>query len=555
VPVRFSIAPPHGWSTVSGAGWIGAAISPDGRTGAFVAADSSGTPHLWVRHLDEIAPRMIPGTENAGSPIWSPDGRYLAFTVEGKLKKLGVDGGDIETLCAAPDMRGATWSEDGTIVFAASSDGPLFKVSAAGGTPVAVTALDSTRLETAHRFPTFLPDGRQFVFVALPPRLGRYTILVGSVDGMKPKKVLEADGGAVYAAPGWLIYARSTRLMAQRFDVRALKLEGEPLALSDSPDRGNIWGCPGVSASRSGSGALAYVPWTPPNNELAWCGLDGRLLGKVPVAPGPYASVVPSPDGLQFVADRQVTQDRTEVWRLDGVRGIATRLADLPGSSGSALWSPDGRSIMYWSDRNGPGAFYMMDASGAGAEKLIYHSPSAITNLLAWPANHDGVLFQQMDAVTGGDLWWLPLHGDRKPVPMVRTRAVEGQIADVSPDGEWLLYDSDVTGRLELYARPFAGGREVQVTTVGSSWGCWRNNGREILNMGLDGRSVTAIPFEPGAPPHVGAPRTLFAAPEGTVALRYDPSEDRFLITRSVGRLEPPSVTVLLNWTAALKTP
>jgi Tol biopolymer transport system component len=255
------------------------------------------------------------------------------------------------------------------------------------------------------------------------------------------------------------------------------------------------------------------------------------------------------------VADRQVTQDRTEVWRLDGARGIATRLADLPGSSGSALWSPDGRSIMYWSDRNGPGAFYMMDASGTGAENLVYQSPSAVSNLAAWPAKHDGVLFQQMDAVTGSDLWWLPLHGDRTPVPIVRTRAVEGDVADLSPDGEWLLYDSDVTGRSELYARRFAGGQEVQVTTTGSSWGCWRKNGSEILSLGPDGRGLTAIPFEPSSPPRVGAPRSLFTTPEGFNGLRYDRSGDRFLITRSVGRLEASDMTVVLNWTAALKKP
>jgi Tol biopolymer transport system component len=552
-PVRFSIAPPDGHALKEPFSSSDARISPDGRAVAFAALDSSGTSHLWVRHLDEIVARMVPGTQNAGQPIWSPDNRYLAFGADGKLKKIGMDGGDIETLCAASDMRGGTWSDDGTIVFAPSIEGPIFKVPAAGGTPIAVTALDSTRLETAHRFPTFLPDGKHFVFVALPPRLGRFTILVGSVDGMKPKKIIEADGGAIYAAPNWLIYARATRLMAHRFDVHALRLEGDPLALSDSPELAETLGFPGVSASRNG--ALVYVPWIPPNNELVWYGLDGRLLGRVPVAPGPYTYGVPSPDGLQFVVDRRITQNRTEVWRLDGVRGISTRLADMPGSNGSALWSPDGKSIMYQSNRNGPAAFYMMDASGAGSEELVYQSPTTITNLLVWPPKLDGVLFQQSDAVTGGDLWRLPLHGDRKPVPLVRTRAVEGYTADLSPDGEWLLYDSDVTGRVELYVRPFAGGREVQVTTAGSSWGCWRKTGREILNVSRDVRSLSAIPFEPGSPPRVGAARALFTAPEGTIALRYDPSSDRFLVTLPVGPREPSSVTVLLNWTAALKKP
>jgi len=552
-PVRFSIPPPAGHVIREPYGPGDAKISPDGRAVAFTAIDSSGVFRLWVRRLDETASRMVPGTDNAAGPVWSPDGRHLAFAADGKLKRTGIDGGDTETLCAAPDMRGATWSDDGTIVFAASAEGPLFRVSADGGTPVAVTALDSARLETSHRFPTFLPDGRHFIFVAVPPRLGRYTILVGSVDGMTPKKVLEAEGGAIFASPGWLICPRGTRLVAHRFDTRALRVKGEPLALSDSPEFSYTYGLPGVSVSRNGT--LAYIPWIPPSNELAWCGLDGRPLGNVPLAPGPYEFVVPSPDGLRFVADRKLSQNRSEIWRLDGVRGIATRLRDLPGSNGTALWSPDGRSIMYWSDRNGPAAFYMMDASGAGPEELVYQSPSAVANLVAWPASHDGVLFQQLDPVTGSDLWLLPLHGDRKPVPMVRTPAAEAYIADVSPDGEWLLYGSDVTGRIELYARPFEGGAEVQVTTAGSSWGYWRKGGREILVVSRDGRSVRAIPFEPGSPPRVGVPRALFAAPEGTVDLRYDPSGDRFLITRQAGRPEPPTVTVLLNWTAALGKP
>jgi len=552
VPVRFTIAPPSGGLAMSGVWTALAAISPDGRAIAFAGSDSNGTSHLWVRRLDEIAPQMIPGTQGARGPIWSPDGRHLAFPADRRLKKTGVDGGDVETLCAAPDMRGATWSDDGTIVFAPSPDGPLFKVPAAGGTPVAVTALDSTRQETAHRFPTFLPDGKHFVFVALPPRLGRFAILVGSVDGMKPRKVLEAAGGAVYAAPGWLVFSRAGRLVAQRFDVRALRPEGQPLALNDSPDFASTWGFPGVSVSRTG--VLTYVAWMPPNNEMAWHGLDGRLLGKVPVAPGPYINAVPSPDGLQLAVERS-SPDQSEVWRVDGVRGIATRLGDMPGNSGGPLWSPDGKSIMFWSDRNGLDNFYMMDAAGAGPEELVYESPT-IKNLRGWPGNHDGVLFEQLVAATGSDLWWLPLHGDRKPVPLVRTRASEGfGFADVSPDGEWLLYDSDMTGRAEVYARPFVGGREVQVTTAGSSAGFWRKNGREILSVSPDGRSVTAIPFEPGSPPRVGAPRKLFTVPEGTDALRYDPSGDRFLLTRSAGRREPSSVTVLLNWTAALKKP
>src|SRR5438093_5466334 len=224
--MRFSVMAPE--NATFSADPLNSVISPDGHQLAFVATDSSGTSRIWVRPLESLAPQLLAGTENAGAPFWSPDSRSIGFFADGKLKKVAIGGGAPEVLCDAPDPRGGAWSKSGLIVFAPVATGPLMKVSAEGGEPTEILKPDSTRHETALRWPEFLPDGKHFLFVSLPAHQGVFDVSVGSVDSRDRKRVMTSGAAPVCAGPGDLIFVRNGRLTAQPFDLGALKVVGQP---------------------------------------------------------------------------------------------------------------------------------------------------------------------------------------------------------------------------------------------------------------------------------------------------------------------------------------
>ena len=363
--VRLSVSEPEGASLNGDA--LDCAISPDGRTIVFVASDSSGTVQLWSRPLETLGGRPIPGTDNAAKPFWSSDSRWIGFFADGKLKKVRVGGG-AENVCDAPNGRGGTWSPGGTIVFTPSGEGPIFAVSASGGEPRQVTTLDSTRRETAHRFPCFLPDGRHFLFVALPGGSRGFQVMEGSIDGGKERPIMTADSAPVYAEPGLLVFLRDRNLVAQRFDPGSMRLQGDPVALPDTPAPSQTTGLRAATVSRNG--VLAYMNGAVTNSRLVWYDRSGRTLGTVPVPAAQYQLPTLSPDQRTVSVDRYTGPNEADIMLVDLARGVGTRFTYGPRLNTFSSWSPDGSRIAFESNRNGPFDIFIKPSSGGSSRDL-----------------------------------------------------------------------------------------------------------------------------------------------------------------------------------------
>jgi len=554
--VRFLVLPPEktafanpiaGTTTSTAAG----AISPDGRNLAFTARDSSGKVLLWVRALDSIAPRPLPNTEGAGLPFWSPDSRWIGFFAQGKLKKIDPNGGAPQVLCDAPVGEGGTWNRDGTIVFAPwlFSLG-LSKVSSLGGDASAITKVAR---EDYHRFPSFLPDGRHFLYFAQGGSSGVY---VGSLDSEKSQRLLSADSAAIYAQ-GYLFFVREGTLFAQRFDVIKLQLIGDPIRIAESvPFDFNA-----PAFSISGNGILTYRTGSVGQNlQFAWFDRTGKLLEPVG-PPGPYRDVNISPDGKRIAVHRHEGQGG-DIWIFEP-DGATTRLTfDATQDNSGPIWSPDGRRIVFGSLRNGLWGLYQKSSSGGGTEELLLESDRPKVPM-AWSS--DSIVFWILDPKTTWDLSLFSIV-DHKAIPLLNSTFHESH-AQISPDGKWLAYHSDRSGQYEIYVKPFPSGEGVW--QVSSNWGGaprWRGDGKEIFYYSAaDNGKIMAVPVKAaGNTFEHGVPRELFdsgwfSLPHSTNYHVYDVSRDgqRFLVPRPVsspsGENISTPITVIVNWTALLK--
>ena len=564
--VRFVVSPPEKTAfSFSGAAGGSVAfnsgtISPDGRRLIFSLQDAAGKVLLWVRPVDSLAAQPLPGTEDPTLPFWSPDSRFVGFFAGGKLKKIDVTGGPPLTLCDAPNPRGGAWSRDGVIVFAPSSSGPLYHVSAAGGEPVAVTKLQSG--QAFHRSPSFLPDGRHFVFRAQGASAG---IFVGSLDSEETTRLLGADTQAVYAPPGYLLFVRQGTLLAQSFDASRLQLAGEPFPIAERVvgDAGNGLG----AFSVSDSGVLTYRTGgtSGVDMQMAWFDRQGKQIEPVGM-PAPYQGVDLSPDGTRVAAHRHDGQGG-DIWLLERTRGTTSRFTfDAAQDNASPLWSPDGSRIVFTSLRGGSWGLYQKLSNGAGNDELLLRANAPVASL-SWSRDGRFIAYWLGEQKTRGDIWVLPLAGDRKPFPFAQTPFAEGG-GQISPDGRWIAYYSDETGRNEVYVRPFpSGAGKWQISTDGGRWPRWRRDGKELLYMwSSTPPKLFAVDVKAsGATLEASVPKGLFdtgvtiPAHSGGPYLPYAASPDgqRFLLARppSTGADDAASapITVVMNWTTALK--
>ncbi len=528
------------------------AISPDGLRIAFTAKDSAGKALLWIRELDTLEARSLPGTEDAMYPFWSPDSRFLGFSAGGKLKRVEASGGPAIVLCDAPDGRGGTWSRDGVILFEPHFRDPIFRISANGGTPVAVTRFDESRKETTHRFPSFLPDGKHFLYLAGSHAVGTeselHAIYMGSLDGKPPKHLINARSKPVYAA-GHLLFVRQKTLMAQPFDARSGTLSGEAF-----PVVGNVQEDPGFFTavfSVSDNGVLVYQEegGTGDQHQFVWFDRSGKQLQTA----GPKGNLWNpriSHDG-RHVAFGQ--GDPADLWLEDLSRHVTTRLTFDPADDSLPVWSPDDTRIYFMSQRSGGGDIYQKPASGTGKSELLFSS-GALKNPDGISPDGRYLLFDALDPKTKWDVDVLSLP-DRKVTPFVHGDFDE-VLGDFSPDGHWVAYASNESGRFEVYVQPFPGpGGKWQVSTDGGTAPLWRRDGKELFYIAADSK-LMAVPVKTGAVFESEEPRPLFEARlRNDPSRHYDVSPDgqRFLLNIPLAGGTSPPITLVQNWTALLR--
>jgi Tol biopolymer transport system component len=557
---RFAVTAPAGLTVVPEAAQT--AISSDGRRLAFTVVDSVGITRLCVRPLESLEAQVLPGAEGAICPFWSPDSRFVAFFAGGKLRKVPVGGGAAEVICDAPDGRGGSWSKDGVIVFAPLATGPLRRVPADGGEAIVVARPDSARHETGLRFPRFLPDGRHFLYVSLPRKQAGFDLYVGTLDSGERRRIVTVGSPPAYAEPGYLLFVRGGRLLAQRFDESSPRLVGNAIPLGDTPPASTFEGAPLLCASATG--VLVHPAAYVPNTRLVWLDRVGRLTGTIPLPPGRYEGPSLSPDGQWAAVNRSNSPTSSDLWKVDLQRAVATRLTfDGLVSPGAGyglvgIWSPDGRRIAIQYNRSGSYDVYQVSTTGAGRPEPLVQSDVALKIPASWSPDGKFLVFSQNDEATGWDLWLLPLQGDRKPVPYLRTSFNEIS-GTISPDGRWLAYDSDETGTPEIYVRSFPEpGEKYRVTTSGGTAAQWSKDGRELL-IWTTGQflnthgALFSVGVETTPSFRAGTPRTLFTPPQDFVGISATSDLKRFLATVQVAGAAPPSITVTLNWQAALK--
>jgi Tol biopolymer transport system component len=567
---RFAVEPPPKTVfTTTANGPSPALVSPDGQRIVFSATSADGNSQLWVRSLDALPAQPLPGTEGAAAAFWSPDSRAIVYSTGGKLRKVDLAGGRPLTLADSPGLRGGSWSPAGIIVFAPDSTSALLRVAAGGGAPVPATKLDAARGENSHRFPWFLPDGRHFLFGAGRANPGPVldasagggdpeAIRIGSLDSLDSKVLLEADSNAIYSQ-GYLLFLRERTLMAQPFDAKRLALTGEAVPLAEEvphmfATKSSWYGL----FSASETGLLAYqtglgsgnllLTWMDPNGKRLATAGDPTNLGRIQISPDQKSAAVAVTEG-----------NNTDIWIYDLAHNLRTRFTFDPAVEREAVWSPDGRSIVFSSNRKGHFDLYRKASDETGVEELLY-SDGLDKYPTSWSPDGKFLLYWACcDPKNGFHSWVLPLTAGAKPFALLETPINEWN-PQFSPDERWVAYQSTESGRGEIYVVPFgpeggATGGKRQVSTAGGVLSRWRRDGKELFYIAPGGKLMAAEVESKGGSFATGQVKALFG-PLRVQGYFYDVSADgqRFLaVVPSEQTTAAEPITVVLNWTAGLK--
>ena len=524
------------------------ALSPDGRTLAFVGLGDGG-PRIWIHELASLGSRSLTGTEGAGALGWSPDGKSLAFSANGRIKKIAIAGGASEVLNLTSVLSGASgagnlfWGADSTILFI---DGRgYWRAPADGATPaVLVRSADEFRDVT-----DFLPDGRHILFSVRSTDPEKAGTFVSAIDGSARSRILPFPSRAQYAV-GRILFVRDRILYAQAFDLPNLQVSGTSVRLAESA---------AAVFSASKTGAVAYLPLDgserPDSTQLTWMDRAGKVLARIDRAAGATEPVL-SPSGQRLAVIL-----RNDLWILDLARDVLSRISS-GGSTRAPTWLPDSERIIFFraAFRNGRDVMLETRAGSAGKETIVLepkdgHGDHAHPTDIS--ADGQYVAYEGGD---GFDVWVLPLAGDRVPRAFVEGPDVQTQ-AMFSPDGRWLAYTSNASGRFEVYVEQFPqGSARIQVSPEGGGSARWRPDGKEIFYLDADG-TLMAVPVTSVTPIAFGKPAPLFnfisfqlGMPRQRAPYDVTPDGQRFIVS-SVPRRTDPSIQVLLNWPALLNKP
>lgn len=571
-PVRFQIFEPGTANCIF-------FLSPDGRNLGYTARGTDGKSRLWIRPLDSVTPRLLPDTEDAGALIWSPDGRYIAFSAAGKLKKVDTLGGppvDLLTLPTAsdaaerigiiPGIRGGSWSKQGTIIF--SSANVVFQIPAEGGAASQLTSLDPNRQEQFHGRPLFLPDGRHFLYLRSSDSAENSGIYVGSLDA-KPgeqsrQRILDGQIGVGLTPTGdsgwdYLLFLRNHVLMAQKFNLARQELTGEAVPVAeDIGDNGIAAGYFSVSDN----GILALRPNEGRDARLTFFDREGNTL-KTIGEPGEYNTLALSPDGTRVAAERIDSKTRNSDLWLYMAAGGSMRLTFDPSRQVSPVWSADGSHIAFASDRHGQHGIYQKSTNGVGAEELLLQSPHTMTPS-TWTS--DSRFLLGYDTLGAGNLWLLPLEPGKRAATRLFSSQSNEVGAKLSPDNRWIAYRSNESGQFEIYVRPFdtsapgtpaANGSEWMVSKGGGDGVRWRRDGNELFFLAPDGTLMSAEVVRTGTGANAGveikAPQKLFRPPSYSRFWDVAPDGKQFLFPVPSGGTAVEPFTIVLHWTATLK--
>ena len=545
-PVQLSLTPPAASQFLVQTST--AAISPNGESVAFCAYDTSGQYGLWVQPLDAPDAIRIAAVRNQAIVAWSGDSRSVAFMENGikELRIVPATGGAPVALAELAGGRGLAWNARDVIVYSAGTSGPLRRISATGGEPVQVSWLDSTRHEASHRFPCFLPDGEHFLFASLPAGPAGFPIYSASLGLRTVEKVMDAESAPVYAEPGYLVFRRNGKIVAQPFDAKSRKLRGEPFTLASCPPPTPIDAEPVASASRNGR--LLHLVADPPATGFEWLDRSGETAGRLLVPAGDWGRFVLSPDDRFAIAAKA-----DGLWRIDLERSVALRLHAANDPESNPLWSPDGRRIAFSQGAQGKDEIYVLPSDGSGEPEILPSSP----DLFKWPEHWtaDGLVLISIGEKTSGDLWLVPPPGKGAPRPLFRTPAAESG-GRVSPDGHWIAYTSTESGSAEVYVRSFPElAHKVRVTTTGVGTGasrlwwmpgsdelCFRaSNNLEMKSVKLVRRGDEIVP---------GEPTTLFRMSPDIESADFAHDGRRLLVTAPVPGAAKRRLRVVLDWPA-----
>jgi Tol biopolymer transport system component len=519
------------------------AISPNGRYLTFVAS-GDGVQRLWLRSLDKTDVQSLPGTDNAEYPFWSGDSRSIGFYALGKLKRIDISGGFPQVLANAATTFSGTWNSDGVIIFTAIV-GPLSRVNAAGGDPVALTHLRPG--EVQHRFPRFLPDGRHFLYygVGTAAVTGIY---LASLDGGETKRLTPADSAGEYLPPDMIVYGRGNTFMAQHLDLKRGELTGDPVRVADFAGNA-VLGLVGLSISNDGK--IVLRSGGEAQHQLRWYDRSGKPAG-VTGTSDPFALLYPelSPDQRQVAVTRTVQSD-ADIWLMDLMRGGMTRLTFDASIDVAPIWSPDGSHIVFASSRTGPYNLYMKLASNAGPEETLLETPDT-----KYPQDFSKdskfLLYSEINMKTGRDLIALRMS-DHKAIPVAKTQFDEfnGQF---SPDGRFVAYQTNESQQFEVVVQAFPEPTgKWQVSTAGGTQPRWRADGKELYFIAPAGKlmavpiSVQGTALSPGTP--VALFPALLVTGLGANRQEYAVTRDgRFLLNQPADTSTTTPMTLILNW-------